>query len=47
MRAYSCCPIGEPTAKKNEVTGDEVHVVSREGNTWLWDTWFGPALTGQ
>ena len=40
-------PEGEPTAKKNEVTGDEVHVVSREGNTWLWDTWFGPALTGQ
>ena len=40
-------PEGEPTAKKNEVTGDEVHVVSREGDTWLWDTWFGPALTGR
>ena len=38
---------GESTAGKNQATGNEVHVDSRAGGRWLWDTWLGPALTGR
>ncbi|WP_426572451.1 acyltransferase family protein [Aquihabitans sp. McL0605] len=40
-------PAGRPTAAKDQAMGKEVHVVSPEGGRWAWDTWIGPALTGQ
>jgi peptidoglycan/LPS O-acetylase OafA/YrhL len=38
-------PAGEPTQAKRDATGDEIHVNSLAGGTWMWNEWLAPALT--
>jgi peptidoglycan/LPS O-acetylase OafA/YrhL len=36
--------LGDPTAAKDDATGAEIHVVSFEGGTWIWEAWLAPGL---